>query len=58
MELQTSKPWLLLLKTFFNIRLDNFYKTYSEIKARKKDRTKYLATLMLKLEERIYRDDQ
>lgn len=43
---------------FFNIRLDNFYKTYSEIKSRKKERTKYLAHLILKLEERFYKDDQ
>ncbi|APU67633.1 MULTISPECIES: RteC domain-containing protein [Christiangramia] len=52
------KTLVAAFEDFFNIRLDNFYKTYSEIKARKKDRTKYLATLMLKLEERIYRDDQ
>ncbi len=52
------KTLIAAFEDFFNIRLDNFYKTYAEIKARKKDRTKYLAHLILKLEERMYRDDQ
>ena len=41
----------------FNIKLDNFYKTYSEIKARKEDRTKFLNQLVLKLETKMRRDD-
>ncbi|MUP46539.1 hypothetical protein E0K83_12400 [Gramella sp. BOM4] len=43
---------------FFNIKLDNIYKTYSEIKARKKNRTKYLADLMHQLEHKMVRDDE
>ncbi len=43
---------------FFNIRLDNTYKTYSEIKARKGIRTKYLKNLILHLELKMVRDDE
>ena len=43
---------------FFNIRLDNIYKTYSEIKARKGNRTKYLQNLILNLEGKMARDDE
>ncbi|WP_229793676.1 RteC domain-containing protein [Salinimicrobium marinum] len=43
---------------FFNIRLDNFYKTFSEIKARKGNRTKYLQNLILNLEAKMARDDE
>ncbi|WP_423820438.1 RteC domain-containing protein [Salinimicrobium sp. TIG7-5_MAKvit] len=43
---------------FFNIRLDNTYKTYSEIKARKGIRTKYLQNLVLQLEQKMSRDDK
>ena len=43
---------------FFNIRLDNTYKTYSEIKARKGTRTKYLQNLVLHLEQKMARDDE
>ncbi|WP_281682136.1 RteC domain-containing protein [Zunongwangia profunda] len=42
----------------FNIKLENFYKTYSEIKARKGNRTKYLQNLILNLEEKMARDDE
>jgi len=42
---------------FFNTKLDQGYKTYSEIKARKGDRTKYLNQLILKLENKMRRDD-
>jgi len=42
---------------FFNIKLDQGYKTYSEIKARKGERTKYLNQLILKLENKMRRDD-
>ncbi|MBZ9629765.1 RteC domain-containing protein [Salegentibacter sp. LM13S] len=42
---------------FFNTKLDQGYKTYSDIKARKGDRTKYLNQLILKLENKMRRDD-
>ena len=43
---------------FFNIKLDNNYKTYSEIKARKGQRTKYLEALTVALEAKMKKDDQ
>ncbi len=43
---------------FFNTKLDQGYKTYSDIKARKGDRTKYLKQLILKLEAKMRRDDE
>lgn len=43
---------------FFNIKLENIYKTYSEIKARKKNRAKYLNELTLHLETKMVKDDQ
>ena len=43
---------------FFNIRLDNTYKTYSEIKARKGIRTKYLQNLIIHLERKMAKDDE
>lgn len=43
---------------FFNIKLDNIYKTYSEIKARKGSRTKYLEELQLQLEQKMRNDDK
>ncbi|MDX1760727.1 MAG: RteC domain-containing protein [Christiangramia sp.] len=42
---------------FFNIKLDNVYKTYSEIKARKGSKTKFLEELMLNLQQKINRED-
>lgn len=42
---------------FFNIKLDNIYKTYSEIKARKSSKTKFLEELTLNLQQKIARDD-
>lgn len=42
---------------FFNVKLDGIYKTYSEIKARKGDRTKYLNELILNLEKKMIHDD-
>ena len=42
---------------FFNIKLDNVYKTYSEIKARKGSKTKFLEELMLNLQQKISRED-
>lgn len=42
---------------FFNIKLDNVYKTYSEIKGRKGSKTKFLEELMLNLQQKISRED-
>ena len=42
---------------FFNIKLENVYKTYSEIKARKGSKTKFLEELMLNLQKKISRED-
>ena len=36
---------------FFNVKLDNFYKTYSEIKTRKGSKTKYIEELIMKLQQ-------
>lgn len=41
----------------FNIKLDNPYKTYSNIKARKGDRTKFLNLLIMLLEAKMNKDD-
>lgn len=43
---------------FFNIKLDNIYKTYSEIKARKNRRSKYLENLIVNLEAKMNKDDE
>lgn len=45
-------------ENLFNIKVDNIYKTYSEIKARKGRRTKYLEELAWKLEEKMKNDDK
>ncbi|PIX12595.1 MAG: hypothetical protein COZ74_10650, partial [Flavobacteriaceae bacterium CG_4_8_14_3_um_filter_31_8] len=42
---------------FFNIKLDNVYKTYSEIKARKSSKTKFLEELTLNLQQKIAKED-
>lgn len=42
---------------FFNVKLDNVYKTYTEIKARKGSKTKYLEELIIKLQQKINRED-
>lgn len=42
---------------FFNIKLENVYKTYSEIKGRKGSKTKFLEELMLNLQQKISRED-
>lgn len=42
---------------YFNIKLDNVYKTYTEIKARKGSKTKFLEELIIKLQQKINRDD-
>ena len=41
----------------FDINLNNFYKTYAEIKNREKDTTKFLDQLKMSLERRIDLDD-
>lgn len=43
---------------FFNIKLENVYKTYSEIKARKGTKTKFLEDLMLNLQHKMKREDE
>jgi hypothetical protein len=43
---------------FFNIKLENIYKTYSEIKSRKGPRAKYLHNLILRLEAKMNQDDE
>jgi len=42
---------------FFNIKLDNIYKTYTEIKARKSSKTKFLEELTLNLQQKMARED-
>ena len=42
----------------FNIKLDNIYKTYSEIKARKNTRSKYLESLIVAFEAKMNKDDE
>lgn len=42
---------------FFNIKLDNVYKTYTEIKARKSSKTKFLEELTLNLQQKMARED-
>lgn len=42
---------------FFNIKLDNVYKTYTEIKARKGSKTKFLEELILNLQQKISKED-
>ena len=43
--------------TLFDIKLNNFYKTYAEIKNREKDTTKFLDQLNMSLEKRIDLDN-
>lgn len=43
---------------FFNIKIDNIYKTYSEIKDRKSSKTKFLEELMLNLQQKIHKEDE
>ena len=42
---------------FFNVKLDNVYKTYSEIKSRKGSKTKFLEELIVNLHQKINADD-
>ncbi|MBW4359347.1 RteC domain-containing protein [Flavobacterium taihuense] len=43
---------------FFNIKLDNIYKAYTELKARKSSKTKFLEELTLNLQQKMSREDQ
>lgn len=43
---------------FFNVKIDNIYKTYSEIKERKSSKTKFLEELMLNLQQKIHKEDE
>ena len=51
------KTIVAAFEDFFNIEIDNFYKTYGEIKSRKDPRTKYLHTIAAKLEAKINEED-
>lgn len=42
---------------FFNVKLDNVYKTYNEIKERKSSKTKFLEELMLNLQHKISKEE-
>jgi hypothetical protein len=43
---------------FFNVKIENIYKTYSEIKNRKGPRTKYLHHLITLLEAKMNKDEE
>ncbi|MBZ9730761.1 RteC domain-containing protein [Salegentibacter sp. JZCK2] len=43
---------------FFNIKIDNFYKTYGEMRARKDPRAKYLYQIATNLEAKMRKDDE
>ena len=47
------KTIVAAFEDFFNIEIDNFYKTYGEMKSRKDPRTKYLHTIAAKLEAKM-----
>lgn len=44
-------------ETMFNVSLGNYYKTYSEIKSRKFNKTTFIDTLKISLENKILEDD-
>tara|TARA_R110002167_G_scaffold366411_1_gene596161 strand:- start:4943 stop:5875 length:933 start_codon:yes stop_codon:yes gene_type:complete len=46
-----------VFETVFNVKLDNLYKTYTEIKARKGSRARFLEELVQRLNERMENDD-
>lgn len=43
---------------FFNIKIDNIYKTYTEIKERKSSKTKFLEELMVNLRQKMNEEDE
>jgi hypothetical protein len=51
------KQIMEVLETLFDIDLGNYYKTYSEIKNRSKDRAKFLNKLSESLVARLEQDD-
>ncbi|GGG51574.1 RteC domain-containing protein [Bizionia arctica] len=51
------KSLATICETLFDIDLGNFYKTYGEIKAREKDRTKFLDNLKNSLIRKMDKDD-
>jgi hypothetical protein len=46
-----------VFESVFNLKLDNLYKTYTEIKARKGSRARFLEELVQRLNERMEKDD-
>lgn len=52
------KTIISAFEDFFNIKLDNYYKTYSEMKSRKDPRTKYLYQIATNLEAKMRHDDE
>lgn len=59
--INNGRTELITLATFFenhfDVKLDNIYKTYSEIKSRKASRTKFLNELTWQLEQKMKGDD-
>ncbi len=53
----STKEMVEMFSSFFNIELPNFYKTYTEIKSRNKERTKFLNKLADNLQEKLDYDD-
>jgi hypothetical protein len=51
------KELIEIASKLFNIEISNFYKTYSEIKNRGKERTKFLNTLVSNLKAKLEYDD-
>lgn len=52
------KTLFAAFEDIFNIKLDNFYKSYGEMKARKDPRAKYLYQIASNLEARMRKDDE
>lgn len=46
-----------VFESVFNVNLDNLYKTYSEIKARKGGRSRFLEDLVTRFNEKMEKDD-
>ncbi|PKD17648.1 hypothetical protein APR41_05410 [Salegentibacter salinarum] len=52
------KTLISAFEDFFNIKLDNYHKTYSEMRARKDPRAKYLYQIAGNLEAKMRQDDE
>ncbi|SKB97391.1 RteC protein [Salegentibacter salinarum] len=52
------KTLFSVFEDVFNIKFDNFYKTYREMKARKDPRAKYLLEIAINLEAKMRREDK